>query len=82
VATGNHGNAQEPFNRTEEPPVVTVGGQTAQVLFAGAAPCCAALYQINVVVPLVTPAGNQPVVVRMPISNVASRPDVIINVLP
>lgn len=82
ASTGNHGNTAEPFNRTVETPVVTIGGQTAQVLFSGAAPCCAALYQINFLVPLDTPAGDQPLVITMPTSNVVSRSGVIINVQP
>ena len=82
ASTGNHGNTAEPFNRTVETPVVTIGGQTAQVLFSAASPCCAALYQVNLVVPAGTPAGNQPLVLTMPVSNVVSRSGVTINVQP
>ena len=82
ASTGNHGNTAEPFNRTVETPLVTIGGQTAQVLFSGAAPCCAALYQVNLLVPAGTPAGDQPLVMTMPISNMASRSGVTINVQP
>jgi uncharacterized protein (TIGR03437 family) len=81
-ATGNHGNTAEPFNRTVETPIVTIGGQTAQVLFSGLAPCCAALYQVNLVVPAGTPAGDQPVVLTMPVSGAASRSGVTISVQP
>jgi uncharacterized protein (TIGR03437 family) len=37
---------------------VTVGGQNAQVLFAGLAPGYVGLYQVNVVVPPGIPASN------------------------
>ena len=61
---------------------MTVGGQTAQVLFSAAAPCCAALYKVNLVVPAGTPAGDQPVVLTMPVSGVASRSGVTVSVQP
>jgi uncharacterized protein (TIGR03437 family) len=82
ASTGDHGSTAEPFNRTVETPVVTIGGQTAHVLFSAAAPCCAALYQVNLPVPPGTPAGDQPLVVTMPASNVVSRSGVTINVQP
>jgi uncharacterized protein (TIGR03437 family) len=45
---------------------VTIGGQAAQVLYAGAAPDLpAGLIQINAVIPDGTPSGNQPVVVQI-----------------
>jgi uncharacterized protein (TIGR03437 family) len=55
---------------TDSVPVVTIGGETAQVLFSGLAPGSAGLYQIDVVVPNV-PAGTQPLTVTL--LNVASN---------
>ena len=55
---------------TASVPVVTIGGETAQVLFSGLAPGSAGLYQIDVVVPNV-PAGTQPLTVTL--LNVASN---------
>jgi len=55
---------------TDSVPVVTIGGETAQILFSGLAPGSAGLYQIDVVVPNV-PAGTQPLTVTL--LNVASN---------
>jgi uncharacterized protein (TIGR03437 family) len=55
---------------TDSVPVVTIGGETAQVLFSGLAPGSAGLYQIDVVVPNV-PAGTEPLTVTL--LNVASN---------
>jgi len=63
-------------------PVLTIGGKAAQVLFSGLTPCCAALYQINAIVPPDAPAGNQPVVIMIPVSNVASRSGVTMSIQP
>jgi len=44
----------------------TVGGQTANVLYAGPAPgLVAGVFQINVTIPSGTPSGNAPVVVKI-----------------
>ncbi len=55
---------------TNSAPVVTIGGETAQVLFSGLAPGSSGLYQIDVLVPNV-PAGAQPLTVT--VLNVASN---------
>ncbi len=41
----------DPLSRTVSPVTATIGGQDAQVLFAGLAPGYTGLYQVNVVVP-------------------------------
>jgi uncharacterized protein (TIGR03437 family) len=47
---------------TSAAPTVTVGGVSVQVVFSGAAPCCAGLEQINVVLPSsLAGAGRVPV---------------------
>jgi hypothetical protein len=52
-----------PHSNTVNPVTVTIGGNPAQVLFAGLAPGYAGLYQVNVVVPEgVTPGANVPVI--------------------
>lgn len=44
-------------------PTVTIGGVAAQVQFAGPAPCCAGLEQVNVIIPAsVAGSGRVPVV--------------------
>jgi uncharacterized protein (TIGR03437 family) len=62
-----------------ETPIVTIGGQPAQVLYAGAAGVYPGLYQINVYVPNVV-AGNQEVIVSMPGENIASSENATIAV--
>jgi len=46
------------LSNTTNPVTATMGGQAAQVLFAGLAPGFAGLYQVNVLVPTGIPAGN------------------------
>jgi len=46
-------------------PTVSIGGQSAQVIFAGLAPGFVGLFQLNVVVPTGTALGNVPVVVSI-----------------
>ncbi len=44
---------------TANPVTLTVGGQTANVIFAGLTPTLAGLYQINFTVPANTDTGDQ-----------------------
>jgi uncharacterized protein (TIGR03437 family) len=61
-----------PLAATLVQPAVTVGGQTAQVLFSGLAPGFVGLYQVNVVVPTtVTPGAAVPI--SLTIGGVASN---------
>jgi uncharacterized protein (TIGR03437 family) len=63
VADGE-GAPSSPPSRTVAPVSVTIGGQPAQVQFAGLSPGYAGLYQVNVVVPAgVAPGMNVPVVI-------------------
>jgi uncharacterized protein (TIGR03437 family) len=68
LATNTPPTAAAPAAQT---PIVTIGGQPAQVLYSGAAGVYPGLYQINLYVPNVV-AGNQEVVVRMPDQGIAS----------
>jgi uncharacterized protein (TIGR03437 family) len=54
-----------PLSQTTTPPVVTIGGQTATVQFAGLAPGFVGLYQVNAYVPTGTATGNQPVTIAI-----------------
>ncbi|HTR36674.1 MAG TPA: hypothetical protein VMH80_12270 [Bryobacteraceae bacterium] len=50
------------------PYMLTLGGTAlpeADILYAGASPCCAGLYQINFRVPAGTSSGNQPLVITV-----------------
>lgn len=45
---------------------MTIGGQTAEVLFSGLAPGKVGLYQLNVRVPKNAPAGEDDLIVSFP----------------
>lgn len=49
-------------SNTVNPVTAAIGGQSAQVLFAGLAPGFAGLYQVDVVVPAGAIGANVPVV--------------------
>lgn len=65
----------EPLEITTTTPAVTIGGQSAQVLFSGFAPGFVGVYQINVVVPQNIAGGDQDVVVSLPPLQVSTLPD-------
>jgi trimeric autotransporter adhesin len=54
-----------PLSRTVNPVTVTIGGQTAMVLFAGLTPGSAGLYQVNAVVPAGVSGDTVPVVMSV-----------------
>jgi len=51
-----------PLSRTTLDITATIGGQTARVTYAGAAPGMVGVYQVNVLVPVGTPSGANPLV--------------------
>jgi len=64
VASGQPGPSSEPLARVKTPVSVSIGGQSADVIFAGMAPGFAAVYQVNAQVPDgVTPGDAVPVVI-------------------
>jgi len=70
VATGAQASGTT-LSRVTATVTATVGGQAATVLFAGLAPGYAGLYQVNLVVPQLSP-GSYPVVITA--GGVASNP--------
>lgn len=54
-----------PLATTTTTPVVTIGGQAAQVTFSGLTPGFVGLYQVNVVVPASIGTGNQPITIAI-----------------
>jgi minor extracellular serine protease Vpr len=63
-ATGEQSSGTS-LSQTPALPVVTIGGQQAQVLFSGLTPQTIGLYQINVMVPANAPTGLQPLTVSI-----------------
>ena len=59
------GAGASPLPQTKSPVTVTIGGQQAQVQYAGLAPGFPGLYQVNVFVPSGLAAGNQPVIISV-----------------
>ena len=55
------GAPSSPLAKTAATPIVTIGGQPANVLFSGLAPGFASLYQVNVDVPANIATGRQPI---------------------
>ena len=51
--------AFEPLSITSVDPVITVGGETAPILYSGLAPGFVELYQIKFIVPIGAPTGLQ-----------------------
>jgi uncharacterized protein (TIGR03437 family) len=64
VATGAAAPSMEPFARVAYPNSITVGGQSAQILYFGLAPGYPALAQANIIVPTL-PTGDYPVTVTV-----------------
>lgn len=54
------------ISSTELAPSITIGGRPAQLLFSGLAPGTVGLYQLNVLVPADSSAGDQDVIVSFP----------------
>ena len=59
IADGAQGPSAEPFSRVTDPNLqVEFGREVGTIQFAGAAPCCVGLYQINVDVPTTVVVGT------------------------
>ncbi len=66
VASGQPAPGDPPgLARLVATPTVSIGGQSAQILFAGLAPGFVGLFQINAVVPATVSAGNAQIVVTI-----------------
>ncbi len=71
--------ASPPYPQITSSVSVTIGGQTADVVYAGAAPDLAAVFQVNVRVPAgISPGSKVPVVVT--IGGAATQPGVWVSV--
>ncbi len=66
VVNDGVGAPLKPLSTTDQTPAVTIGGQTAEVLFSGLAPGKVGLYQLNVRVPKNAPAGEDDLIVSFP----------------
>jgi minor extracellular serine protease Vpr len=71
------------ISNTTTTPVVTIGGQSAQVIFSGLSPGFVGLYQVNVYVPSGLSAGNQPITIAIggqtsPSQTAGSSPQTIV----
>ena len=80
VATGAAAPVDGTLSRATLPVTVTIGGQQAELLYAGLTPGSISLAQANVVVPAALPAGDYPVVINLggvasnaPLISVAAR---------
>ena len=62
VADGAAAPLMQPFPETVTPVNVSIGGQNAQVLYAGLAPGFAGLYQVDAIVPAGITGANVPVI--------------------
>ena len=71
--------ATEPLPKPTNPVKVTIGGQDAEVLYAGAAPGLAAVMQLNVRVPTGIKTGSA-VPIVLTIGNASSQPGVTLAV--
>ena len=72
-----------PLAQTTSQPVVTIGGQQAQVSFSGMTPGFVGLYQVNAVVPSGISTGNQPITIAIggqtsPSQTAGSSPQTIV----
>jgi uncharacterized protein (TIGR03437 family) len=74
VIPGAAGSLAAPYTLT----LVGTAVPPSNILYAGVAPCCAGLYQVNFTMPAGIPSGNQPLVIT--VSGVPSPPHAFITV--